>query len=151
MTMTHHDTIDAFVDHASGRLSPAEHAAVDRHLAECGSCRSAYALLALALTPQPANLRFTADPFLPTRIRALAEERAGRRTSVPVLRWSFASAAFGVAIVIGILLGRDLSNSTTVETVEPSDVVSEFASSLTPTDIGDQWSSAVGSEGGNQP
>ena len=148
--MTHLEAIEAFSDYSAGALTPSRQEQVDRHVAECESCRAAYALLSRTLLPGPAPQRVTADPYLPTRIRAIVGQRPAGRRLAPVLRWSFASVALGAALVLGILLGQDISSVQRSDGSTSSDLVSEFASSLSNADLGDRWFTVVSSEGGTQ-
>jgi hypothetical protein len=93
----------------------------------------------------------TADPFLHTRIREQAKQKADRRLWSPVVRWSFASVAFGAALVLGILIGSGLPTAGQASESTSDDLVTEFAGSLSTSDLGDQWYSAVGTEEGAQP
>lgn len=148
--MTHLETIDALADRFAGRLSPEQIARMDHHLAECATCRSAVSLLERTLEPGPRPPFLAADPYLPTRIREMAAHRPGRDRLIPVLRWSFASIAIGAALVLGVLLGSTLPRTDRTSSAT-SDLVSEFATSLSASDLGDQWYSAVETEGGLQP
>ncbi len=148
--MTHLEAIEAFADHSAGVLSPSLREQVDRHVAECASCRAAYNLLSRTLLPGPAPQRVTADPYLPTRIRAIVGQRPKGRRLAPVLRWSFASVALGAALVLGILLGQDISSVQRSESSASSDLVSEFAASLSNADLGDRWFTVASSDGGTQ-
>lgn len=148
--MTHLQIIESYPAYAAGTQAAQDREQVDAHLTACASCRSAFALLHRTLEPGPAPQRLTADPFLPTRIRALAERPSEPKRISPVLRWSFASAAVGAAIVLGVLLGSHLPNRERATPATSSDFVSEFATSIAVSDLGDRWYSAIESEGGIQ-
>lgn len=151
--MNHPQTIDRFLAFTEGRLSDAARTSVEQHLASCSSCRDSYALLrhATANAAQPPHIQ--PDPHLPGRIRAIVDQRAhGLGPSwVPALRWSAISFGIGVAVVMGIVLGRGLSQGTAAGGTTTDDLVSVFAASITSADPGDQWSSAAGINGEDQP
>ena len=150
--MNHRQTIDRFLAYLEGRLSRLDRAGVEHHLATCPSCRASYALLQRATADAAPAPDLRPDPYLPARIRARVAEsvRAGDRVWMPALRLSAISLGLGVAVVIGIVLGHGLSQ-TTAATTTTDDVVSVFASSIIAADPGDQWSSAVGNNAGERP
>jgi predicted anti-sigma-YlaC factor YlaD len=143
--MTHEKAQTLFADLQSGLLHSSKKNEVEQHLSECGSCRTLYDVFTLALNVDTPRHRLAADPFLPTRIRAIAADRAPSHPSVKTaLRWSVASVAFSVAVALGILLGEGISHPRqTVGTVGDEMLVSEFASTLSQYTVTDQWNSAV--------
>lgn len=138
--MTHNNIIDRYFEYANGNIGPDAKAEIDRHLELCASCAAAFGMLQRAFTSKPIRT-LKADPFLPTRIRALAEQRRW----TPAVRISFASFVFAVAVSIGLFLGHGLSQSTA--TAPSEEMVSEFASSLAASDLSDQWMTVL--ENGN--
>lgn len=135
--MTHHTIIDRFLEYEEGRLAADTKEEIERHLAGCASCAAAYGLFRRALTPGTEQVRaLTADPFLPTRIRAIAKEQHRRIRWMRAVRVSFASLALAVALASGIYLGKGISAATTTSS---TDIASELASSISASDLGDQW------------
>ena len=149
--MNHLHTIDLFLDYSQGRLSDSDRALVEAHLAACPSCQDSYAFLRKAFNEAAPATFLQPDPHLPTRIRAIATgiTEGGARVWMPALRWSAISLGLSVAVVLGIALGSGLSRAAATTTTE--DVVSYFATSITSADPGDQWSSAVGTNGEDMP
>ena len=142
ITMRHEKAQTLFADLQSGLLLSSKKHEVEQHLSECGSCRKLYDLFTFALSIETPRQRLQADPFLPTRIRALAAEHSPSHRSVNrALQWSFASAAFGIAVTLGILLGEGISHPR--QTASEEMIVSEFATAFSQYTITDQWSSAV--------
>ena len=143
-TMTHQQAQTYFADLQRGTVNDSRKNDVERHLAGCTSCGQLYQLFNLALKADAIapERRLKADPFLPTRIRAIAAERAHPHRSVKAaLRWSFASVAFGLAVTLGILLGEGISHPRA--TIGDETIVSDIASTLSQYTVTDQWSSAV--------
>ena len=140
--MTHEKAQTLFADLQSGLLNTSKKNEVEQHLNECGSCRTLYNVFTLALNADAPRHTLKADPYLPTRIRALAADGAHpHRSTKAVLRWSFASIAFGAAVAIGILLGEGISHPR--QTTSEETIVSDFASAFSQYTITDQWNSAV--------
>lgn len=146
MTMNHHDTIDLFLVYSSGKLTGTDRARVDQHLESCAKCRSAYQRLHIALEPGSRPHQLTADPFLPTRIRAMAESTSTATRILPAVQWSL---VMGLAILLGILLGSDISRDRS-QSYSSNDVVDEFATSLSAPDLSDKWYSAANTNGGDR-
>ncbi|AEA22923.1 anti-sigma factor family protein [Pseudonocardia dioxanivorans] len=91
-----------------GSLSPAEHAAVDRHLLTCAECRAEIASLAPLpgllgrLTVEEAHEGLVAPPedLLRRTLDAVRTERRAERRHVR--RWQVLTAAAAVAAVVGV-------------------------------------------------
>lgn len=150
--MTHTRAQRLYPLYADGLLGRGEHSSLVRHLEGCDRCRKSYELLDRTMTPGSApSPRLSADPHLPARIRALAPDRqpSARQPWTPALRWSFGSLAFTLALALGIYFGHDLSRSAVRSSSD--DPISEFAASLSGSDLSDRWDSAVGQNDGGQP
>src|SRR5947209_8532199 len=93
-----------------GKLDAVRRTAVEKHLRECGSCSRFYDAAASAVSPikQHAESFPIADPYLPTRVRAIVEEgkQGWHPAGIPVLRFSLGTAMLMIAIVFGIELGN---------------------------------------------
>ena len=83
------------------------------------------------------------DPYLPTRVRALAEQSqfGSHPKSGLVVRWSLRTAAFAVAVVLGILMGERLASSSS--TLTDQRIIAEYSESIQTSDIGDRWQSVA--------
>ena len=83
------------------------------------------------------------DPYLPTRVRALAERSQfdSHPKSGFVVRWSLRSAAFAVAVVLGILMGERLASPSS--TLTDQRIIAEYSESIQTSDIGDRWQSVA--------
>jgi len=139
--MTHVATPSLFLRASTGAMTPAERRAFDEHLAACDACRAAWSTASAALGPRPAGAApLRADPFLPARIRAIADASAPRRGAAfpAVLRWSLSAAA---ALATGIYLGYAAARpaSTTLD-----DAAKEFSSSLSASETSTDWLTGAG-------
>ena len=98
---------------SEGRLDKTRRLRIQQHLDDCQSCRAYFDKMAILLEKPDAALlpRIEPDPFLPTRIRALAEEasRAPVARKRRWLQWSFNGAMIAVAALIGIYVGKGVA------------------------------------------
>ena len=150
--MNHRTAQKLYPAYADGLLSESDRNSLTRHLAGCDRCRGAFELFDRSLAPGSSRSpRLSVDPYLPARVRAIASERhpSARRVWVPALRWSLGSIAFTLALALGVYLGQDLSRSVTPSAID--DPVSEFAASVSASDLSDRWSYAFGQNDGGQP
>ena len=112
--MNHHQIKSLFLRHSEGKLTDEERLLVEGHLAGCPGCRQYYGQLSDVLDVKG---RFDfphiePDPFLPTRVTALVEERRRKRLRSPLaaaVRVSFAAALMAGAVMLGISLGDGLA------------------------------------------
>ena len=98
-----------------GRADEAARPRIQAHLDECAECRGYYEKMSLLLAkPESSSLpRLEPDPFLPARIKAMVREHSapqGGRKRFGVLRASFVTMVFAIAIAAGVFLGNGLSN-----------------------------------------
>jgi predicted anti-sigma-YlaC factor YlaD len=100
-----------FLDWTENRFSVKEE--IERHLQECHDCRSYYDAMMQLLDPGIISglPRLTPDPFVPARIAALeaAQRRARAKLVVSRLQLSLEGLALLLAVVTGIVLGKNLS------------------------------------------
>jgi anti-sigma factor RsiW len=121
------------------RVAEDERRDIERHLGECDNCRTYFTKMSLLMEkPDPSLLpRLEADPFLSTRVRALADGQktstAGATATVPAapasaaaagrrpfgwISMSFMSAAVVVALMAGVYFGKGLSELQTPGAVQ---------------------------------
>lgn len=143
-----------------GRTQGDEHQAIDRHLAECAECRSHYRRMSqLFEAVSPVLLpRIEPDPFLPARIRAQAEDRAGmraaaagravaapggglRRFAAPMM-----TAATVLAAVLGVFIGRELSLRAHTGRAVDAAMVNTYYDAFSQPGFGSDWEEVVGNE-----
>jgi predicted anti-sigma-YlaC factor YlaD len=136
-----------------GRLKNTERQRVDRHLEKCGDC-SAYFDTMSQLLEKPAATdlpRLDADPFLPTRIRAMAEKaRVG--SGLPAvgrkpLGWvglSLLSVMCVLAVAIGVRIGKGLS--TAFPQNGETEIVSAYYDAFSPWEFADDWAQIIETE-----
>ncbi len=126
---------------------------VDRHLGDCENCRLYYDKMSQLVDPELLSSlpKLIPDPYVPTRIKALAVERDKARAILLFsrLRLSMESLAFILAVITGILIGK------TFITQEPEtkkeDVISAYKSAVSPDDFSTRMESILeSSEGGKQ-
>jgi predicted anti-sigma-YlaC factor YlaD len=125
-----------------GGLGAEERRIVQQHLDECGECRTYFETVSfLVERPHPTLLpRLTPDPFLPSRIRALAEERGaarGRRSAVGWVRLSVGSVMLILAAAAGIYLGKGFPTNT--RTAEETELVEAYYEAFSPSDFTGVW------------
>ncbi len=75
------------------------------------------------------------QPFLATRIAALAEEQPAKNYSLPWYQWSFASLLAVVAFVAGIYLGNALQSPAQ----QSEDIWQTYSEALTPNSVADSF------------
>lgn len=140
--MDHKTAKDKCLEWIEDGLDAEERRVVQQHLDECGECLKYYERISLVVErPQTALLpRLTPDPFLPSRVRALSEERRvarGRRGTVGWARLSVAGAMLILAAAAGIYLGNGFYASTrSAEDVELADAYYE---AFSPSDFSGVW------------
>lgn len=116
---------------------------IDKHLKECLACRKYYKRMADILLPGAGiqrEPRLAPDPHLPTRIAALASERSNRVRRGYLLRWSFACFAVLIGGVIGMVLGKGLSQHSAQTTINEQGI---FQSQQATQDIGNVYYDAL--------
>jgi predicted anti-sigma-YlaC factor YlaD len=137
-----------------------ERQAIEGHLAECAKCRSYYRRMSqLFEAARPVLLpRIEPDPFLPARIRALAEDRAneravaaGRATVAPAggarrLAAPVMTAAAVLAAVLGVFIGRELSLRAPVGQSVDAAMVDTYYDAFSQPAFGNEWEEVVGTE-----
>ena len=117
-----------FVDWSEGRMRPAEQSKVEAHLLSCLECKTYFDKMSAALdvVDHTALPTLTPDPYLPTRIKALAESPRDAHSAVlrpgwlMRLRWAFSTAMVVSALSIGVFLGKGLATMNTGSTYEES-------------------------------
>ncbi|UCH83722.1 MAG: zf-HC2 domain-containing protein, partial [Candidatus Latescibacterota bacterium] len=156
------------------RLNPEERRIVQQHLADCRSCRDYYDKMSALLNASDPSLlpSLEADPFLPTRIRALAEDSAAaaaRTTAtgaeqtaaigggpndgvaratypkvIPWLRVSLAGALTAIAVAAGIFLGKGLA--ATPGANSDSAIVTAYYDAVAQTGFVGDWGDVIEEE-----
>ncbi len=113
---------------------------VEEHLKECALCRKYFDTMSVTLLPSRDSSPHTvvADPYLPTRIRAMAESSRGEAHRVKgiVARWAFTTVMFVTAVVFGIYMGERLSYRTSV--ITDQNIITEYSESLEVGGIADR-------------
>jgi predicted anti-sigma-YlaC factor YlaD len=113
---------------------------VEEHLKECSVCQKHFDAMSVVLLPSkesPPNV-LLADPYLPTRIRAMAESAGRQPIGVKgiVGRWALMSVMFVMAVVFGIYIGERLSYRTS--TITEQSIITEYSESLEVGGIADR-------------
>ena len=91
-----------------------------------------------AKSPAP---HLQADPYLPTKIAALAEEENTLNKIAGFPNWSFASAITACAIVLGIYLGLGILQDDASQ--YNIDIVSEYSEAFYQDGFADNYDSAL--------
>ncbi len=88
-----------------------------------------------ASSPTP---RLQPDPFLPTRIRALARGRGEEISPFAGLSWTMRSMLAGAALIVGIYVGGHLSPAGNPEPAGyGDDAFTSLASAISPRSLSD--------------
>ena len=139
--MTHHSHIRSLLlAWLELSLDAQQQQLVEEHLKGCESCRKYFdAMSAVLLPPQESSPNaLVADPYLPTRIRAMAESSGRQLNGVKgvVARWVLRTVMFAMAVVFGIYMGEQLSYRTSVLTDQ--NIITEYSESLEVGGIADR-------------
>lgn len=145
--MKHKQIKKAFLDWSEERLPAARREEIEAHLESCEGCRAYYRRMAELLAPaDPALLpQLAADPFLPTRIKALAVPEK-RRSLAGNFRWVWTTAMFLLAMYLGVFLGKGLAEAQ--HSSAATDMLSEFSEVYYPQTLADNWASILETENG---
>jgi predicted anti-sigma-YlaC factor YlaD len=147
---THEHLHRQFLPWLEARLSPAKRSEVERHLSECERCRRWYERSTALLRSKPLVLRtLEPDPFLPTRIKALAEHdhvraHTGMRAAV---RWAAGSVAVAAALLLGLYIGDGVYAASPV--TSDQEIVEQYSRTVAMAGINDHWQSVAETTGGN--
>lgn len=118
---------------------------VEEHLKECSFCRQYFDVMSRALLPSPDHSQDTLlpDPYLPTRVKAIASRSGAevRRGENAVALWTLRSAMFLIAVVFGIYLGEELSYRPS--TVTEQNLIAEYSESFEMGGIADRLQSVA--------
>jgi predicted anti-sigma-YlaC factor YlaD len=118
---------------------------VEEHLKECGFCRQYFDIMSRALLPSPDYSQDTLlpDPYLPTRVKAMASLSGAeaRRGKNGVALWTMRSAMFVIAVVFGIYLGERLAYQPS--TVTEQNLIAEYSESFEAGGIADRMQSVA--------
>ena len=139
--MKHKPVIRRYQGWIEGSLGTEERRDIERHIGECNDCRWYYEKMSRLLEKtDPALLpHLVPDPFLPTRIRAMTENRRARPVDrrAAWVRRSLAGAAFVLAVTAGVFLGRGLSANARL--AGETDLAGAYYEAFSPADIAGGW------------
>lgn len=140
-------------DYLENKLSDQKKSDVKNHLEECSECKSEFNLMndLLNSTNKSYFKEIEPDPYLEQKIRVLDSESENKKVEKSLfekLKWSFAAAAFSVAVYLGILMGTGLSSTTT--DYNESEIVSAYYSAFSQQSIFDRMEVLLQSEKGAQ-
>ena len=125
---------------------------IEHHLRECNDCRRYYERMTALLDPGildklPALIP---DPFMPTRISALAagENEIRKKEIRAVLRLSLESFGLALAVLAGIALGRAVSVQP--HQTKSVNIISACRNAISPEDFSTRVESVLGPLGENK-
>jgi predicted anti-sigma-YlaC factor YlaD len=134
--------IKYFQAFTEGRTGEKERLKVEEHLDDCKRCRKYFRKMALLLEkPDLSYLpHLQADPFLPARIKALAENHSrarARRIRFAWRRLSLAGLALAAAVTIGVFLGKGLSAAS--GEYGDTEILSAYYNAFSQKGLVDDW------------
>lgn len=140
-------------DYLENKLSDQKKSDVKNHLEECKECISEFNLMNDLLNIINKNYynEIEPDPYLPQKIKVLDSESKNSKVEKSLfekLKWSFAVAAFSVAVYLGILMGTGLSSTAT--DYNESEIVSAYYNAFSQQSISDRMEILLQSEKGVQ-
>lgn len=137
----HSDIRQLFLPWIEQKLEDRQIKQIEEHLSECVSCKHYFDAMSHAFTSDSSasHARLVPDPFLAARIRVNAKAAAsvapsGRELA---LRWSLRTAAFAVAIIVGVYMGEKIANQSVV--VTDQHIITEYSDYFGESGIGDRW------------
>lgn len=146
-----------FIDWADGKLDARQREQVETHLQSCLGCRRYYEKMS-AVFSEKADLsalpQLDADPFLPTRIKALADKKDREDSDkwynwqgIGAIRLAFSTLMIVFAVSLGIYLGKGLATS---QQNSESDLISEYYQAFNQQSYSDNWEYILEEESGVQ-
>ena len=118
---------------------------VEEHLKACSFCRQYFDVMSRALlrSPDRSQDALLPDPYLPTRVKAMASQSGAeaRRGKNVVALWTLRSTMFLIAVVFGIYLGESLSYQPS--TVTEQNLIAEYSESFLVGGIADRLQSVA--------
>jgi predicted anti-sigma-YlaC factor YlaD len=145
----HSDICSLFISWFEQTLDTQAGQEVEAHLGECDACKQYFEAMSAALRPVTMSQgRLEPDPYLPTRISALAKGSAAESPSgmALIVRWSLRTVVFAAALLVGIYMGEQLSVESSSLTEEH--IISEYSIYLGEIGIGERWQTvAISNEG----
>ena len=132
----------SFLDWLDERADANKRGFIERHLQSCDDCRSYYEKMSVMMEPPQfsAPIVLEPDPFLPTRIRALVEERGNALEAhmrPRMIQWSLATLGLTLAIGIGIFFGKGLSDPSKQQ--ESVNVIDSYFEGFSQHSFADHW------------
>lgn len=136
----HSDIRQLFLPWIEQKLDDRQVREIEEHLSKCVSCQRYFDTMSHALTSDTSAFRATLipDPFLAVRIRASSRASASVSPSGRefVVRWSLRTAAFVMAVVVGIYMGEKIASQSIV--VTDQHIIGEYSDYFVESGIGDR-------------
>lgn len=142
-----------FLNWWEAKLSPAEKEKLEAHLGECGQCREYFQRMRILLEDVQVHAlpHLQSDPYLPARVRALAENdgsatnSGGKRAYPAKIRIAFATATLLAALFFGIFLGKGMA-AVAGESSE-SELINAYSEIISQSSWVEQWDTSVMTSG----
>ena len=144
----HHKHIKSkFSDWSDGNLPGTEMNEIEQHLSACTDCKKYFDLMSDLVSPDSKTIlkELEPDPFLPTRIKAIAGngvKHSGSKPAISRSRWMFITLASSLAILLGIMLGQGLYNSRQNYNSSNS-IISAYSQLYAHESLSDHFESAI--------
>jgi predicted anti-sigma-YlaC factor YlaD len=128
------------------RLDKEERRVIQLHLQDCESCRDYFEKMSTLLdTTDPSLLpRLEADPFLPTRIRAIVDSGVTATSFARAAAWlrvSFVGVMAVIAVAAGVYLGKGLA--TTESANGDAAIVTAYYEAVAQTEFAGAWGDVI--------
>lgn len=135
-----------FLQWIEGRVEEKTRPEIQEHLDGCEGCRSYFDKMSFLMSEldTAAPPRLKPDAFLPTRIRALAEQRRARKAAGKRFAWgrvSLVGASFLLAVTAGVILGTGLTSAS--YSSEETELVQSYSTALSSSGFVDSWQEVV--------
>jgi anti-sigma factor RsiW len=149
--MKHRHVISQFLDWNENRTGDTERLEIQRHLDDCGDCRRYFEKMSRLMEGVGADAlpHLEPDPFLPARIRAVAETaKTPPGSKYPVfgrLAVSVMSATVVLAAAAGIVIGSGLSSRVSASE-ETQTIIEGYYEAFAQDEFAQHWETVLESD-----
>lgn len=145
--MKNQHAISQFQDWFENRMSKQDRKELENHLEQCEECKR-YFIKMSSLLEVPDKDSFPElhpDPFMATRIKAMAHKKSAGTRVKQWMKWTLVGAASSVAIFLGVELGNGLY--TTTQNDYSTKIAATYYQAFNQNGIADQWKNVIDAKG----